>query len=136
MTSAPGKTEGTLRIGDDFEFEPRFRRLSRAGCVLKLQRVPLEALAVLIEQKGQIVEHVAIRFGEPDPCRTPMLTVATGVVLGALVAISSVSGLRSAPLHGAYGAAKAGLMSLVRTLSSLFFFQGKYLSGVRVLPSP
>jgi len=36
---------------------------------------------------------------------------------GALVAISSVSGLRSAPLHGAYGAAKAGLMSLVRTLA-------------------
>lgn len=36
---------------------------------------------------------------------------------GAIVAISSVSGLRSAPLHGAYGAAKAGLMSLVRTLA-------------------
>jgi NAD(P)-dependent dehydrogenase (short-subunit alcohol dehydrogenase family) len=36
---------------------------------------------------------------------------------GSLVAISSVSGLRSAPLHGAYGAAKAGLMSLVRTLA-------------------
>ncbi len=36
---------------------------------------------------------------------------------GAIVAIASVSGLRSAPLHGAYGAAKAGLMSLVRTLA-------------------
>ncbi len=36
---------------------------------------------------------------------------------GALVAIASVSGLRSAPLHGPYGAAKAGLMSLVRTLA-------------------
>jgi NAD(P)-dependent dehydrogenase (short-subunit alcohol dehydrogenase family) len=36
---------------------------------------------------------------------------------GAIVAIASVSGLYSAPLHGPYGAAKAGLMSLVRTLA-------------------
>jgi 3-oxoacyl-[acyl-carrier protein] reductase len=36
---------------------------------------------------------------------------------GVIVAIASVSGLRSAPLHGAYGAAKAGLMALVRTLA-------------------
>jgi NAD(P)-dependent dehydrogenase (short-subunit alcohol dehydrogenase family) len=36
---------------------------------------------------------------------------------GAIIAIASVSGLRSAPLHGPYGAAKAGLMSLVRTLA-------------------
>jgi NAD(P)-dependent dehydrogenase (short-subunit alcohol dehydrogenase family) len=36
---------------------------------------------------------------------------------GAIVAIASVSGMRSAPLHGPYGAAKAGLMSLVRTLA-------------------
>ncbi len=36
---------------------------------------------------------------------------------GAIVAIASVSGLRSAPRHGAYGAAKAGLMSIVRTLA-------------------
>jgi 3-oxoacyl-[acyl-carrier protein] reductase len=50
------------------------------------------------------------------------LARATGPLLadhggGAIVAIASVSGLRSAPLHGAYGAAKAGLMSLVRTLA-------------------
>ena len=36
---------------------------------------------------------------------------------GVIVAIASVSGMRSAPLHGPYGAAKAGLMSLVRTLA-------------------
>jgi NAD(P)-dependent dehydrogenase (short-subunit alcohol dehydrogenase family) len=34
---------------------------------------------------------------------------------GAMVFVASVSGLTSAPLHAAYGAAKAGLMSLVRT---------------------
>ena len=36
---------------------------------------------------------------------------------GSIVAIASVSGLRSAPLHGAYGAANAALLSLVRTLA-------------------
>ncbi len=34
---------------------------------------------------------------------------------GAMVFVASVSGLSSAPLHGAYGAAKAGLVSLVKT---------------------
>ncbi|MEX0666514.1 MAG: SDR family oxidoreductase [Acidimicrobiia bacterium] len=34
---------------------------------------------------------------------------------GTMVFVASVSGLTSAPRHGAYGAAKAGLMSLVRT---------------------
>jgi TolB-like protein/DNA-binding winged helix-turn-helix (wHTH) protein len=50
-------TQGTVRLGDDFEFDLRFHRLRRAGCVLKLQRIPLEALAVLIEQRGQIVSR-------------------------------------------------------------------------------
>jgi 3-oxoacyl-[acyl-carrier protein] reductase len=36
---------------------------------------------------------------------------------GAIVAIGSVSGMRSAPRHGPYGAAKAGVLSLVRTLA-------------------
>jgi NAD(P)-dependent dehydrogenase (short-subunit alcohol dehydrogenase family) len=34
---------------------------------------------------------------------------------GAMVFVASVSGLQSAPMHSAYGAAKAGLMSLVRS---------------------
>jgi NAD(P)-dependent dehydrogenase (short-subunit alcohol dehydrogenase family) len=34
---------------------------------------------------------------------------------GVMVFVASVSGLTSAPRHAAYGAAKAGLMSLVRT---------------------
>jgi NAD(P)-dependent dehydrogenase (short-subunit alcohol dehydrogenase family) len=43
-----------------------------------------------------------------------MVAQGTG---GALVFISSVSGIASAPLHAAYGAAKAGLMALTRTLA-------------------
>ena len=34
---------------------------------------------------------------------------------GSLVFVSSMSGIRSAPQHGAYGAAKAGLLNMVRT---------------------
>lgn len=36
---------------------------------------------------------------------------------GVMVFVASVSGLTSAPRHAAYGAAKAGLMSLVRTVA-------------------
>ena len=37
---------------------------------------------------------------------------------GAITAISSVSGLQSAPHHAAYGAAKGGLINLVKSLAS------------------
>jgi 3-oxoacyl-[acyl-carrier protein] reductase len=43
-----------------------------------------------------------------------MLAQASG---GAIVSIASVSGISSAPLHGAYGAAKAGLIALTKTLA-------------------
>jgi 3-oxoacyl-[acyl-carrier protein] reductase len=43
-----------------------------------------------------------------------MLAQGTG---GAIVSIASVSGIASAPLHGAYGAAKAGLIALTKTLA-------------------
>jgi NAD(P)-dependent dehydrogenase (short-subunit alcohol dehydrogenase family) len=36
---------------------------------------------------------------------------------GAMVCIGSVDGIRSAPYHGAYGAAKAGLIHLVKTMA-------------------
>ena len=39
-------------------------------------------------------------------------------VAGSIVSVSSVNGLRSAPNHGAYGAAKAGLINLVRTMAA------------------
>jgi NAD(P)-dependent dehydrogenase (short-subunit alcohol dehydrogenase family) len=36
---------------------------------------------------------------------------------GSIVNLASVSGLRSAPFHGAYGAAKAGVMALTQTMA-------------------
>ncbi len=46
---------------------------------------------------------------------------------GAIAMVASVSGIYGAPLHGAYGAAKAAVMSLVRTMSQEW---GGY--GIRV----
>ncbi len=37
---------------------------------------------------------------------------------GTIVAVASVDGIRSAPNHAAYGAAKAGLINLVKTMAS------------------
>ena len=37
---------------------------------------------------------------------------------GSIVCVSSVDGVRSAPGHGSYGAAKAGLINLVKTMST------------------
>lgn len=53
-----------------------------------------------------------------------MMAAGTG---GAIAMVASVSGIYAAPLHGAYGAAKAALMSLVRTMS-----QEWGPSGIRV----
>jgi 3-oxoacyl-[acyl-carrier protein] reductase len=39
-------------------------------------------------------------------------------VAGTIVCVSSVNGIRSAPNHGAYGAAKAGLINLVQTMAT------------------
>lgn len=44
--------------------------------------------------------------------------------LGSIVTIASVDGLRSARNHGAYGAAKAGLINLVKTMAAEWSGQG------------
>lgn len=46
---------------------------------------------------------------------------------GAIACVSSVSGLTAAPNHGGYGAAKAGMINLVRTMANEW---GQY--GIRV----
>jgi NAD(P)-dependent dehydrogenase (short-subunit alcohol dehydrogenase family) len=43
---------------------------------------------------------------------------------GSIVVVASVSGLFSAAGHGAYGAAKAGLIALVRTLAEEWWADG------------
>lgn len=49
---------------------------------------------------------------------------------GSLVFVASVSGISSAPMHAAYGAAKAGLMSWVRSLAVELGPQGVRVNAV------
>ena len=49
--------------------------------------------------------------------RAALQQFATQEHAGVIVLISSISGLQSAPQHAAYGAAKAGVMSLTRSMA-------------------
>ena len=49
-----------IRFGEDFEFDRRAYQLRRAGHTLKLERIPLEILLLLTEQRGQLVSREQI----------------------------------------------------------------------------
>jgi len=51
------------------------------------------------------------------PARAVARSMIDGNRPGAIVCVSSVSGLTSAPDHGGYGAAKAGVVNMVRTMA-------------------
>jgi TolB-like protein/DNA-binding winged helix-turn-helix (wHTH) protein/lipoprotein NlpI len=45
----------SIRFGEDFEFDLNAYRLSRCGRALKLERIPTEVLALLLEHRGELV---------------------------------------------------------------------------------
>jgi len=49
-----------VKLGDDFELDPRAYELRRAGRSLKLERIPMELLLLLVEQHGQLVTRERI----------------------------------------------------------------------------
>jgi TolB-like protein/DNA-binding winged helix-turn-helix (wHTH) protein/Flp pilus assembly protein TadD len=55
VPSEQASSAGLLKFGEDFEFDSRAYKLSRAGRALKLERIPLEVLSILLDQRGQIV---------------------------------------------------------------------------------
>ena len=55
MTSDPVKIPHQVRFGEDFELDLRAYDLRRDGRVLKLERIPMELLILLIEERGQLV---------------------------------------------------------------------------------
>src|ERR1700733_13936676 len=57
MTSQPIGLQQSIRFGEDFELEFRPRRLRRGSRVLKLERIPLEVLALLLAHRGEIVSR-------------------------------------------------------------------------------
>jgi TolB-like protein/DNA-binding winged helix-turn-helix (wHTH) protein/Tfp pilus assembly protein PilF len=50
-----GEPAEPIRFGEEFELDLRSYRLLRSGRQLKLERIPLELLLLLIEQRGQLV---------------------------------------------------------------------------------
>lgn len=63
MPSDPSSAPASFCFGEDFELDLRTLELKRAGETLKLERIPLEILSFLIEQRGQLVtrEQIAER---------------------------------------------------------------------------
>ena len=61
-------TERPIRFGEDFEIDPRASELRCKGRALKLERIPVQVLLILIEQKGQLVtrEEIAAKVWGKD----------------------------------------------------------------------
>src|SRR5882762_5916591 len=49
-----------MRFGQDFDFDSGAHRLTRAGRVVKLERIPAEILLLLVERRGQLVTRQEI----------------------------------------------------------------------------
>jgi TolB-like protein/DNA-binding winged helix-turn-helix (wHTH) protein len=57
MASHPVKTAERLRFGEGFELDARAYELRRSGRVLKLERIPMELLLFLMEERGHLVSR-------------------------------------------------------------------------------
>src|SRR5580658_10717410 len=68
VASEPIRIPGLVRFGEDFDFDFSAHALRRYGRVVKLERIPAEVLAILIERHGQIVrrEHIVERIWGKD----------------------------------------------------------------------
>lgn len=68
MGTEPAQLPGSIRFGEDFEFDFHAYRLRRGGRVLKMERIPAEVLAVLVEQRGELVsrQHIVERIWGKD----------------------------------------------------------------------
>ena len=59
MLNAAGGPE-IIHFGEDFAFDVRARRLTRAGRAVRLERIPAEILLLLLERPGQLVTRQEI----------------------------------------------------------------------------
>jgi hypothetical protein len=49
-----------IKLGDDLELDPRAYELRRAGCLVRLERIPMEILLFLIERRPDLVTRPQI----------------------------------------------------------------------------
>jgi DNA-binding response OmpR family regulator len=55
MASERGPFANPVKFGDDLELDPGAYELRRAGHPVKLERIPMDLLLLLVEQRGQLV---------------------------------------------------------------------------------
>src|SRR6266705_87470 len=60
LPSDPAPVPQSIRFGEDFELDLRAYQLRRSGHPLKLERIPMEMLLLLTEQRGQLVSREQI----------------------------------------------------------------------------
>jgi TolB-like protein/DNA-binding winged helix-turn-helix (wHTH) protein/Tfp pilus assembly protein PilF len=53
----PARITKTIKFGEDFELDAESYTLSRAGRVLKLERIPMDILLLLVGHRGQLVDR-------------------------------------------------------------------------------
>jgi len=68
MASERGPFANPVKFGDDLELDPGAYELRRAGRPVKLERIPMELLLLLVEQRGQLVtrDHIIERIWGKD----------------------------------------------------------------------
>jgi TolB-like protein/DNA-binding winged helix-turn-helix (wHTH) protein len=56
----PAKIQDLVKFGEDFEIDFGVGRLRRSGRTLKVERIPMEILLLLVQQRGEIVSREQI----------------------------------------------------------------------------
>jgi predicted ATPase/DNA-binding winged helix-turn-helix (wHTH) protein len=60
VASDPVRQSDSIQFGKDFDLDPRTYELRSAGRIVKLERIPMELLILLIEERGQLVTRSQI----------------------------------------------------------------------------
>jgi predicted ATPase/DNA-binding winged helix-turn-helix (wHTH) protein len=60
VASDPVRQSNSIQFGKDFELDPRSYELRCGGRIVKLERIPMELLILLIEERGQLVTRSQI----------------------------------------------------------------------------
>ena len=60
MASDPVQQSDSIQFGEDFDLDPRSYELRSGGRIVKLERIPMELLILLIEERGQLVTRSQI----------------------------------------------------------------------------
>jgi len=56
----PARIQDSLKFGDDFELDCAAGQLRRSGRILKVERIPMEVLLFLVQQRGELVSREQI----------------------------------------------------------------------------